>query len=197
MFSFFFCQPQCFLFEFEHSEYFAEVSTIVHIALDNTGHKVNAHVCCFVQLKMFTHVATVLKQLSLPLIPKIRFSVHTRYKYLVVNTPYLCDTCNLFVAFRTCLELLEVGADPNKLVAGEGIAPIHLAVGLQDITDSRDITEAILAMGGDPNVRYDTISIIIVIVGIIIIVFYCGHILLLCHCVCSRPTYCILLAMTY
>ena len=54
----------------------------------------------------------------------------------------------------TCLELLEKGASPNILAEPEGVAPIHLAVGLSNLEDSKQITEAMMALGGNPNVRY-------------------------------------------
>ena len=56
-------------------------------------------------------------------------------------------------ASRTCVDLLGAGADPNRLVPQEGVAPFHLAVGLEDEDLSRRLTEIILTMGGEPNVR--------------------------------------------
>ena len=55
--------------------------------------------------------------------------------------------------FRAFKRLLGRGADPNILVPG-GVSPFHIAVGIEDVDLSEEMTRLILEAGGDPNLRY-------------------------------------------
>lgn len=45
------------------------------------------------------------------------------------------------------------GANPNIVLPEYGVAPMHLASGLEDVQFGRDSTKLFLCHGGDPNVR--------------------------------------------
>lgn len=60
---------------------------------------------------------------------------------------------------REVENLLNCGADPN-LVLQDGIAAIHLASGKESESALRCLT-MILQKGGDPNVRYEILFIIL------------------------------------
>lgn len=49
--------------------------------------------------------------------------------------------------------LIKKGASPNVVLPEYGVAPIHLAVGLEDVQFSCEATKLFLCHGGDPNVR--------------------------------------------
>ena len=59
-------------------------------------------------------------------------------------------TFDLFVSATE--ELLRHGSNPN-LVEFSGASAFHVAVGLDNIELSEDLTRLILQYGGDPNVR--------------------------------------------
>ena len=62
-------------------------------------------------------------------------------------------TLDLFISATE--ELLRQGANPN-LVEFSGASAFHVAVGLDNLELSEDVTRLILQYGGDPNVRYVT-----------------------------------------
>ena len=57
----------------------------------------------------------------------------------------------LFV-FSATEELLRLGSNPN-LVQFNGASAFHIAVGIDNLELSEDLTKLILQYDGDPNVR--------------------------------------------
>ena len=50
--------------------------------------------------------------------------------------------------YRLAEILLKRGADPNGLLAVEGVAPLHIAAGLGELA-----VQLLMSYGGDPNIR--------------------------------------------
>lgn len=50
--------------------------------------------------------------------------------------------------------LVKKEANPNIVIPEYGVAPIHLAVGTEDINFGCEATKLFLRHGGDPNVRF-------------------------------------------
>lgn len=72
-----------------------------------------------------------------------------RFSALLINTAknYIFHFYYLF--YRLAAILLRRGADPNEVLAVEGVAPMHIGTGLGE-----EAVKLLLTYGGDPNLRY-------------------------------------------
>jgi hypothetical protein len=53
---------------------------------------------------------------------------------------------------RTILQ--ERDANPNVILPKQGVAPLHLAIGIESEDFAEKVTRLFLQYGGNPNVRY-------------------------------------------
>lgn len=72
-----------------------------------------------------------------------------RFSALLINTAKMYLFHSYFLLYRLADILLRRGADPNEVLAVEGVAPMHIGTGLGE-----EAVKLLLAYGGDPNLRY-------------------------------------------